>query len=106
MLIGRYYLTLDERPPPPHTQACFPPTSPPTAEKGTLYQSQAHTGSGNDAELIAFNPDAADNLEASSLRQRRAKSMQKRERGKQEDRIGDRTIQTGEERKTEKEGIS
>lgn len=59
--------------------ACFPPTSPPTTGREALYQSQARTCSGNDAELIAFNPDAADNLEASSLRQRRAESMQKKE---------------------------
>lgn len=44
--------------------------------RGALYQSHERTCSGNDAELIAFNPDAADNLEASALRQRRGKSMQ------------------------------
>lgn len=66
----------------------FSPTSPPTGRRAALYQSQAHTCSGNDAELIAFNPDAADNLEASSLRQRRARSMQEWEGGKREDRVG------------------
>lgn len=34
-----------------------------------LYQSQEHTCSGNDAELIAFNPDAADNTRVFSLTQ-------------------------------------
>lgn len=67
----------------------FSPTSPPTGRRAALYQSQAHTCSGNDAELIAFNPDAADNLEASSLRQRRARSMQEWEGGKREDTRGD-----------------
>lgn len=53
-----------------HPQGCFHHTTPPTGEREALYQSQTRTCSGNDAELIAFNPDAADNLEASSLRQR------------------------------------
>lgn len=59
-------------------QVCFPLISAPTGGTKPLYQSQEHTCSGNDAELIAFNPDAADNLEAGSLRQRRAESMQER----------------------------
>lgn len=84
-------------------QACFPPISPPTGGREALYQSQARTCSGNDAELIAFNPDAADNLEASSLRQRRAESMQARERGKQKDRREERRKESGKDRRqTEK----
>lgn len=39
-----------------------------------LYQSLRLTCSGNDAELIAFNPDAADNTRVCSLTQR-AQSM-------------------------------
>lgn len=35
-----------------------------------LYQSREHACSGNDAELIAFNPDTADNTEEASRRQR------------------------------------
>lgn len=81
--------------------ACFPPTSPPTTGREALYQSQARTCSGNDAELIAFNPDAADNLEASSLRQRRAESMQKKERGKPRDRRRDRRTEV-KDRKTDR----
>lgn len=34
-----------------------------------LYQSQEHTCSCDDAELIAFNPDAADNTRVFSLTQ-------------------------------------
>lgn len=65
-----------------------------------LYQSQEHTCSGNDAELIAFNPDAADNTRVCSLTQR-AQSMREREytdkektghkeRGKQDNNRGKR----------------
>lgn len=64
-------------------QAYFPPISSPSRGREALHQSQERTCSGNDAELIAFNPDTADNLEARSLRQRRAKSMQERKGEKQ-----------------------
>lgn len=56
----------------------FCPNLPPmTVEQ--LYQSQEHTCSGNDAELIAFNPDAADNARVCSLTQR-VQSRRERER--------------------------
>lgn len=64
----------------------FLPFLAPTRGTEPLYQSQERTCSGNDAELIAFNPDAADNLEAGSPRQRRVESMQERETAKQEGR--------------------
>lgn len=45
-----------------------------------LYQSRQHTCSGNDAELIAFNPDAADNTRVCSLTQRAQSMRRERER--------------------------
>ncbi len=57
----------------------FCPNLPPmTVEQ--LYQSQEHTCSGNDAELIAFNPDAADNTRVCSLTQRAQSMRRERER--------------------------
>lgn len=54
------------------------PAPPMTVEQ--LYQSQQHTCSGNDAELIAFNPDAADNTRVCSLTQRAQSMRRERER--------------------------
>jgi len=61
------------------TTLFFVPTCPPmTVEQ--LYQSQEHTCSGSDAELIAFNPDAADNTRVCSLTQRAQSMRGERER--------------------------
>lgn len=59
-------------PPPPGQFSSFLPQ----LKEESHYQSLERTCSGNDAELIAFNPDAADNLDASSRRQRGPESMQ------------------------------
>lgn len=67
-------------------QACFPPISSPARGREALHQSQERTCSGNDAELIAFNPDTADNLEARSLRQRSQINARERKRENREDR--------------------
>jgi len=98
----------------PTPQVCFPPTHPPhphRRKREAVYQSQERTCSGNDAELIAFNPDAADNLEASSLRQRRAESMEEGGGGDRE-RDTDRKTEgqkrgkkSGRDRKTNRQDV-
>ncbi len=81
----------------------FCPNLPPmTVEQ--LYQSQEHTCSGNDAELIAFNPDAADNTRVCSLTQR-AQSMRREREGQYTDKEKTGHTERGKQDNNEKKRV-